>query len=81
MIPPAMFQTGKPAMQPADIIEVDDDVVACDGNGGPLGHPRVFLHFGDRDQLECPYCSRKFRKRGSGHIHGPKSVTAAAAAH
>lgn len=67
-------------MQPADITEVDDDVVACDGNGGPLGHPRVFLNFGDRDRIDCPYCGRQFRRRHSEHANGPKSVTAAAAA-
>lgn len=67
-------------MQPADITEVDDDVVACDGNGGAHGHPRVFLNFGERDQLVCPYCSRRFRRRHAGHGTGANSVTAAASA-
>lgn len=33
--------------------------VACDGDGGALGHPRVYLHI-DRaaGQVTCPYCSR-----------------------
>ena len=34
--------------------------VACDGVGGALGHPRVYLEMGDDDFIECPYCDRKF---------------------
>ncbi|MEC8851089.1 MAG: zinc-finger domain-containing protein, partial [Pseudomonadota bacterium] len=43
-----------------EIIEVDKTNVACDGGGGPLGHPRVFLHMGEDDSVTCPYCSRHF---------------------
>ncbi len=34
--------------------------VACDGVGGALGHPRVFLEMGDEAFVECPYCDRRF---------------------
>ena len=34
--------------------------VACDGVGGALGHPRVFLEMGEETTVECPYCDRKF---------------------
>ncbi|HSV28293.1 MAG TPA: zinc-finger domain-containing protein [Candidatus Omnitrophota bacterium] len=34
--------------------------VACDGNGPALGHPRVFLSFGNDHEIVCPYCSRRF---------------------
>ena len=34
--------------------------VACDGVGGALGHPRVYLEMGEEDFVECPYCDRKF---------------------
>ena len=34
--------------------------VACDGVGGALGHPRVYLEMGEADQVECPYCDRRF---------------------
>lgn len=40
-----------------EIIHVDDRVVACDGGGGGLGHPRVWLRIVN-DQTFCPYCSR-----------------------
>lgn len=39
---------------------VDTDVVACDGNGPGFGHPRVFLNFGDKREITCPYCSRTY---------------------
>jgi uncharacterized Zn-finger protein len=52
-------------MQPFEIIETDDSVVACNGGGGPLGHPLVYLNLGTKGQIECPYCSRLYVKRGS----------------
>jgi uncharacterized Zn-finger protein len=45
-----------------EIIEVATPEVACDGGGGPLGHPRVWLHI-DRaadGQVTCLYCSRLY---------------------
>lgn len=55
---------------PVETIYVDDRVAACDGGGGPLGHPRVFLRIEDR-QVVCPYCSRLFvLNPGAGHASG-----------
>jgi uncharacterized Zn-finger protein len=34
--------------------------VACDGVGGALGHPRVWLELGGDNLVECPYCDRRF---------------------
>lgn len=36
--------------------------VACDGGGGVLGHPKVYLHIDADagDTVTCPYCSRVF---------------------
>ena len=34
--------------------------VACDGGGGSLGHPRIWLTFGQDGIVICPYCSREF---------------------
>ena len=54
-------------MQPFETIVVDENVVACNGGGGALGHPRVFLNVaGDGGRIECPYCSRLFVLRGKG---------------
>lgn len=53
-----------------EIIEVDDTRVACDGGGGALGHPRVYLEMGDENFVECPYCDRRFVLReGVGAHH------------
>jgi uncharacterized Zn-finger protein len=34
--------------------------VACDGVGGALGHPRVYLDLGVDGTVDCPYCDRRF---------------------
>jgi uncharacterized Zn-finger protein len=47
-------------MQPFEIITVETRTVACNGGGGALGHPRVFLNLGPADRVECPYCSRLY---------------------
>lgn len=41
--------------------------VACDGDEGALGHPRVFLNMGDDGYVDCGYCDRQFILEG-----GPK---------
>ena len=45
-----------------EIIEVDTSVVRCDGGGGPLGHPAVYLNLGKEGKVVCPYCSKSFVK-------------------
>jgi uncharacterized Zn-finger protein len=47
-------------MQPAEIIHVDKSTVACDGGGGALGHPLVYLPLGPSGRVDCPYCGRRF---------------------
>ncbi len=41
-------------------METDSETVACEGIGGALGHPRVFLTIGKEGFVECPYCDRRF---------------------
>jgi uncharacterized Zn-finger protein len=43
-----------------EIIEVETTRVSCDGGGGALGHPKVYLEMGDEGYVECPYCDRRF---------------------
>ncbi len=39
---------------------VTDTTVGCDGGGGALGHPMVYLEIGPEGSATCPYCSRHF---------------------
>jgi len=43
-----------------EVVLVRSHRVACDGDGGPLGHPRVYLEMGEAGAVECPYCDRRF---------------------
>jgi uncharacterized Zn-finger protein len=58
----ATSQGASVAPDPAspEIVMVRSRRVACDGVGGPLGHPRVWLEMGDADAVECGYCDRRF---------------------
>ncbi len=47
-------------MQPFEIIPVETRVAACNGGGGALGHPLVYLNLGPSNRVECPYCSRVY---------------------
>jgi uncharacterized Zn-finger protein len=54
----------EPALTPnlpaPETIVVRSGRVACDGVGGALGHPRVWLEMGEASFVECPYCDRRF---------------------
>ena len=34
--------------------------VSCNGGGGALGHPQIWLTYGKDGTVICPYCSKKF---------------------
>jgi uncharacterized Zn-finger protein len=38
---------------------------ACDGGGGVLGHPLVYLSLADKGEAVCPYCGRRFVRDAS----------------
>jgi len=54
---PELTPVGVP---PPEVVTVRSRRVACDGVGGALGHPRVWLEMGEADFVECPYCDRRF---------------------
>ena len=58
--PDPMVQTDAPTMTDPEIVEVTDRSVSCDGGGGALGHPKVYLNMGSENFVECPYCDRRF---------------------
>lgn len=45
---------------PPEVIIVSSKRVACDGGGGALGHPLVYMDMGDETFVECGYCDRRF---------------------
>ena len=48
-------------MKPFETIEVQSLEVTCEGGGGALGHPKVYLHIDqDAGVVVCPYSSRNF---------------------
>jgi uncharacterized Zn-finger protein len=64
---PANPELSMPVEAP-EIVETDNTRVACDGGGGALGHPRVYLEMGDENFVECPYCDKRFvLKAGATH--------------
>ena len=54
----------KPALIPnlpaPEVIQVRTGRIACDGGGGALGPPRVWMEMGEARFVECPYCDRRF---------------------
>ena len=63
---------GEAISGPDETFTVHARTVGCDGGGGPLGHPLVYLKIGDEGEVVCPYCSRRFvladgADGGSGH--------------
>jgi uncharacterized Zn-finger protein len=63
-----------PAGPQAEIVQVHGHRIACDGVGGALGHPRVFLEMGDEAFVECPYCDRRFVPATNGKASGAPGV-------
>jgi len=56
-----------------ELVVVHTRRIACDGVGGALGHPRVYLEMGEEPFVECPYCDRRFVLAGGaeGGEHQP----------
>ncbi|HEU0072268.1 MAG TPA: zinc-finger domain-containing protein [Alphaproteobacteria bacterium] len=54
-------------LTPPETITVETAQVACDG--GPLGHPRVYLSLEGKGEVECPYCDRKYVLKAGAKAH------------
>ncbi|MDX2225416.1 MAG: zinc-finger domain-containing protein [Rhodospirillaceae bacterium] len=47
--------------EPVETITVEQTQVSCDGGGGALGHPRIYLHIKPEvGHIDCPYCGRRY---------------------
>jgi uncharacterized Zn-finger protein len=65
----------KASVKPIEVVTVNERVVSCEGSGGRLGHPKVFLRMqghlgGPATQVKCPYCSRLFLLSGDAADEG-----------
>ncbi|CAM1298404.1 NDUFS6 (predicted) [Pycnogonum litorale] len=41
-------------------IPVKERVTSCDGGGGPLGHPKVYINVDQEGYHSCGYCGLRF---------------------
>ena len=41
-------------------IIVTEHRVSCDGGGGALGHPKVYMDMGQGHSVQCKYCDKIF---------------------
>jgi uncharacterized Zn-finger protein len=57
-------------LEPPETVEVESEVVSCDGGGGVLGHPKVYLSMEGRGMVDCPYCDKRFVLKAGGRFGG-----------
>ncbi len=60
-------------MEPVETIYVEESTVDCDGGGGPLGHPKVYLNLAAKGETDCPYCGRRYILKEGGGRAGERS--------
>ena len=49
-----------PDIKNKELQVVSSSNVVCDGGGGVLGHPKIYLDMGKEVKIICPYCSKSF---------------------
>ncbi|BGP12189.1 hypothetical protein JCM10213_007444 [Rhodosporidiobolus nylandii] len=49
---------------------VEGRVAACDGGGGALGHPRIFINLDKPGAHGCTYCGIRYEQDHAHHGHG-----------
>ena len=55
----------------AQRVTVKSTRVSCDGGGGALGHPKVFMDMGQDGSVQCKYCDKIFVLSADGAVgHG-----------
>ena len=47
--------------QSENIFIVQTKHVSCDGGGGALGHPRVYMDMAANSSVRCKYCDRIYQ--------------------
>jgi len=70
--PATLFEHGRVAAEPPEVVVVNEHRVSCEGLGGALGHPRVYLEMGAKGYVECGYCDRRFVLSHHPHPETPE---------
>jgi NADH dehydrogenase (ubiquinone) Fe-S protein 6 len=52
------------------IVKIKGTSVTCDGGGGALGHPRVFISLEKPGPQVCGYCGLRFEQDHDYDHHG-----------
>ncbi|KAJ2787747.1 hypothetical protein GGI15_000448 [Coemansia interrupta] len=47
--------------------QLETRLACCDGGGGPLGHPRVWINLDDGQPQSCGYCGLRFQMKPHHH--------------
>ncbi|WOO83555.1 Lactobacillus shifted protein [Vanrija pseudolonga] len=58
--PDSLSAMGLVSEQP--ITFVHQRVIACDGGGGPLGHPKIFINLDKEGPRACGYCGARYEQ-------------------
>jgi uncharacterized Zn-finger protein len=46
-----------------EVCYIDGDNAVCDGGGGVLGHPKVYMAIDHTGRVTCSYCGRLFVRK------------------
>jgi uncharacterized Zn-finger protein len=74
--PVRTVNSSTPFVEPPEVIVVQSHRVSCDGVGGALGHPRVYMEMGAEGWVECGYCDRRFVLAKDDQLPDESEVTA-----
>jgi len=50
-------------MSDQELVDQDQESVSCNGGDDDLGHPIVYYNFGEKKEVVCGYCGKKFLKK------------------
>ena len=53
-------ENGQGSQPQGEVIQTTQSRVSCNGGGGALGHPQIWLNMNADGEVTCPYCSRHF---------------------
>ena len=42
---------------------IDNETVSCSGDSYAQSHPLIYLDLSSGNEVSCPYCSQKFKKK------------------